>query len=128
MTVSPSIALSLALFAAAAGAQAPAAKQAPAAGETPAAAETPAAGETPVTREAPPAKQALESIETLGEANGQALACGAKQAAARARELMLHHSPRTSPLALGERSVLNQCSRILVASPTTSDCTLLLVV
>ncbi len=90
MTIRTLIALSLALFAAAAGAQAPAA------GDTLAAGEKPAAAETPVMSEAPPAKQALESIETLGEANGQALACGAKQAAARARELMLQHSPRTS--------------------------------
>jgi len=38
----------------------------------------------------------LQAVVRLGEANGLALACGAKEAAARAKQLMLLHAPRSS--------------------------------
>jgi hypothetical protein len=38
---------------------------------------------------------ALAAVKDLGTANGQALACGLSDAAARAKTLMLAHSPRT---------------------------------
>ena len=37
----------------------------------------------------------LRNIEQLGEVNGQALACGAKELSERARALMLEFAPRT---------------------------------
>ncbi|HEX8964486.1 MAG TPA: hypothetical protein VF801_15905 [Rhodocyclaceae bacterium] len=44
--------------------------------------------------DAPP--PGMAAIETLGRLNGQALACSEAAAAARAKELMLRHAPRTS--------------------------------
>jgi len=41
------------------------------------------------------AAAALAVVSELGQANGQALACGDMTAAARAKALMLRHSPRT---------------------------------
>lgn len=38
----------------------------------------------------------LAIVESLGRLNGQALACGESQIAARAKELMLKHAPRTA--------------------------------
>lgn len=37
----------------------------------------------------------VAAIDSLGRFNGQALACGAAEQAARAKELMLKHAPRT---------------------------------
>lgn len=68
MHIRISIALLTALFAATAGADVPA--------------RDPEAG--------------LQAVVHLGEVNGLALACGAKEAAARAKQLMLLHAPRTS--------------------------------
>lgn len=45
--------------------------------------------------QAPDAQQVREAIGRLGEANGQALACGLTAPAATARSLMLKHAPRT---------------------------------
>lgn len=42
------------------------------------------------------AAAALAVVAELGQANGQALACGDKAAAAHAKALMLRHSPRTA--------------------------------
>ena len=47
--------------------------------------------------EDPPAVDAgLQAVASLGQANGQALACGDHGAAAHAKELMLQHAPRTA--------------------------------
>jgi len=73
MHIRISIALLTALFAATAGADAPGAD---------APTRNPEAG--------------LQAVVRLGEANGLALACGANEAAARAKQLMLLHAPRTS--------------------------------
>lgn len=53
-----------------------------------------------VNAQTPDPDAGFKSVERLGEANGQALACGAKDAAARARQLMLLHAPRTSRFGL----------------------------
>lgn len=42
----------------------------------------------------PGAAPGLKTIERLGEVNGQALACGAKELSDRARALMLEFAPR----------------------------------
>jgi len=73
-----SIALLAVLFVSAAGADAPGAAAPGAAAPT----RDPEAG--------------LQAVVRLGEANGLALACGAKEAAARAKQLMLLHAPRSS--------------------------------
>jgi len=43
----------------------------------------------------PGVSPSLKNIEQLGEINGQALACGAKELSDRARALMLEFAPRT---------------------------------
>ena len=43
----------------------------------------------------PEAVPRLRNVEQLGEVNGQALACGAKELSDRARALMLEFAPRT---------------------------------
>jgi hypothetical protein len=55
-----------------------------------------AAPAAPAAPAAMPASAPLDAVARLGEANGLALACGAKEISARARQLMLDFSPRTS--------------------------------
>jgi hypothetical protein len=45
---------------------------------------------------ADPAAQAVAAIRELGAVNGQALACGVGDIQARAKAMMLRHSPRTA--------------------------------
>ncbi len=50
---------------------------------------------TAAAAEAVTASAALAAVRELGTVNGQALACGHRPAAVRAKSLMLAHSPRT---------------------------------
>jgi hypothetical protein len=46
--------------------------------------------------QSPDAEAGLRAVEQLGEANGQALACGENGIVSQARQLMLRHAPRTA--------------------------------
>ncbi len=55
-----------------------------------------AAVDTPLPALAEDLEAAVAAVKQLGALNGQALACSEKDAAARAKVLMLAHSPKTA--------------------------------
>jgi len=61
-----------------------------------------------VAAEGPGAAPSLRAIERLGEVNGQALACGAKELSDRARALMLEFAPRTPEFGAAFERATNQ--------------------